>query len=281
MAKRMRRIKLTPGDVIEIPLGKGWFAYSRILHDCGYQPYTMAAKERPEMDVIIASGFVDVLTVGEYKSEVGAWPRIGTHPFDRDEDGWSPPVRESGMVYHHGRFRKATAEDAHLPMERRYGEESFVDYLWEKLLTPIGVVFEKPVKVEANREPVVNPLLTAMSVDRNDVAEQVELKFQDFIDDDLPPEKALRWTMRYFTEAMDDDDFVPSFWLGLASVAIKNECLTDNVRDEALKVLSSEDCWNVVETWPAESEAERQEARQLRQQALDQLRNQLMNRPVD
>ena len=84
-------------------------------------------------------------------------------------------------------------------------------------------------------------------VDKNDVAERVELEFNDAVDRGCSPRKAIQKTIQYFADELDDTDFIPQFHLAMAALALKHKCLTKELRDTALAVIASDECWDVAE----------------------------------
>lgn len=265
MAKR--RIRIKPGDIIEIPVGDGWLAYARKYQCLSYRPYRIVSKDRPEIADIIASGFLQLRTVAEYQSETGAWPIIGRHPFSPGEDSWAPPVISSGWISFREEDRVATPEEIkQFPEDIHYDEASFVDLLRKELL---GL---PPLRTTAPRE-IQDPLTAAMSIDHNDIAERVILEFDDFVADGLSPEKAIQRTIKRFREELDDSDEEPEVRLALALLGLRNNCLTPQLRESAIDVIESGRCWDVVDR--VESESLRKEALEIRERVIKELKIQL------
>lgn len=111
MRKRVR-----VGDVFQIPLPDGRYAYGRVYKDASVGIYS-AITDEPSQPPI---GSRDLLfTVGLYSDilEKGLWKIIAHDSFGSDESPWPPPyfVRDliSGdyQIYHKGLFRPAGPEE--------------------------------------------------------------------------------------------------------------------------------------------------------------------------
>lgn len=253
------------GDIIEIPLSHG-FAYARLYKDCGYVFYRRRARTRPSIDTIFESGIADFVTVYEWASEKGKWPVVARIPFPTESDGFPPAVRylrpgssTSFIVSERGEVRPATEADRTLPIEVRLTEDELVRWLEGDHLRPAPT---------EGRHPDESVVENSMSVDRNDVAEQVAVEFERGIAEGKSPRKAIANVMRYFDGAMDDTDFVPQFWLALADLSLRHHCLTEKVLQKAMSVIQSGECFDVVESWDAETVAERANVRKLRNDAI-------------
>ena len=258
-----KKIRLKPGDIIEIPLGDGYLGYARIYEDLGYRPYCICATVRPSIEDIKASGGLEVLEVGEYQSETGAWPKIGRDPFIEGEDRWPETVVEGAFVRHHGESRVATEEELmQFPIAKRFGESSFINYIREKVCSLPPLATDTPIYVD--------PLKAAMSVDDNDVAQQVTIQFEEFLERGISMSRAYSKTIRHFADCFADEDWEPSLWLSLASIGLKHACITDEVRAKALEVIESGRCWDAPES--IEAGSRRNFAYSCRQQAIAELR---------
>ena len=112
----MVRVKVNIGDVFQIPLPDGRFAYGRVYNDASVGIYNTVT-ERPLNPPIGSRSFL--FTVGLYSDilERGKWKIIGHDPFHTDESTWPPPffVRDviSGdyQIYHKGILSPAEAEE--------------------------------------------------------------------------------------------------------------------------------------------------------------------------
>ena len=113
----MARPKVKVGDVFQIPLPDGRFAYGRVYKDASVGIYSEVTNE-PFHPPIGSRDFLFV--VGLYKDilERCAWPIIGFDDFKESESDWPPPyyVRDviSGtyQIYHHGELRDASPSEA-------------------------------------------------------------------------------------------------------------------------------------------------------------------------
>lgn len=105
------------GDVFEIPLPDGRFAYGRIYRDASIGIYREVS-EKPKSPRIGSRDFL--FTVGMYSDvpSINNWPKVGKDPFPTTESEWPPPmfVRDvisgSYQIYHKGTFRDADPGEA-------------------------------------------------------------------------------------------------------------------------------------------------------------------------
>ena len=112
----MRRIKVKPRDVFQIPLPDGRFAYGRVYDDASIGIYSTTTDE-PLHPPIGSRSYL--FFVGLYSDilEKGFWQIIGHDAFAPDESSWPPPyfVRDiiSGdyQIYHRGEMRPAKPEE--------------------------------------------------------------------------------------------------------------------------------------------------------------------------
>lgn len=113
----MSRRKPKVGDVIQLTLPSGRYAYGRVLRDASVAFYSETTAESGMPPVgsrnyqFVVGVDADVLT-SEGVSVVG-------HDPTRDpEDDWPPPnsvhdpISEVVSIYHHGQMRAATAEES-------------------------------------------------------------------------------------------------------------------------------------------------------------------------
>lgn len=109
----MSAIKAVPGDVCELPLGDGRYAYGRVLRDASIAVYCTTS-ESPGAAPIGERRFL--FTVGVYSDVPGraSFPVVGHDPFESDEESWPPPhkvvdpINGSIRIYLHGEMRPAT-----------------------------------------------------------------------------------------------------------------------------------------------------------------------------
>lgn len=85
--KRKRRLKL--GDIYEIPLSDGKFAYGRLFKEYTLAIYKNTYEKFSELPQTEEYSFF----VGVYKDllQDGEWPVVGSRPFPSEEDAWAPP----------------------------------------------------------------------------------------------------------------------------------------------------------------------------------------------
>ena len=77
------------GDIFEVPLPNGRFAYGKVFRDASVGIYETVfdAPERPP----IKSAFSFVVGLYEYILADGVWPIVGHEPFDSTDAEWPPP----------------------------------------------------------------------------------------------------------------------------------------------------------------------------------------------
>jgi hypothetical protein len=129
----MARKRVRVGDVFQIPLPDGRYAYGRVYQDASVGIYKSITKQ-PFQPPIGSRDFL--FTVGLYSDilEKGHWKIIGDDAFGTDESTWPPPsfVRDviSGQhqIYHKGLFRPAEPEEIKgLEEAAVYDSEHIVD----------------------------------------------------------------------------------------------------------------------------------------------------------
>ena len=99
--------KAVPGDVCELPLGDGRFAYGRVLNDASIAVYRSISR-RPHAPPIGEREFL--FTIGVYDDVPGsaAAPVVGHDPFSSEGEAWPPaykvvdPITGRVRVYHGG-----------------------------------------------------------------------------------------------------------------------------------------------------------------------------------
>jgi immunity protein 26 of polymorphic toxin system len=113
----MSRHRPAAGDVIQVTLQTGRYAYGRVLQDASVAFYRTTTAE-PGLPPIGSRDYQFI--VGVYDDVAGSdgAPVVGHDPSQEPEDDWPPPhsVRDpiSGTmsIYHHGHIRPATQEEA-------------------------------------------------------------------------------------------------------------------------------------------------------------------------
>ena len=137
---KARRIRPKPGDVFQIPLPDGRFAYGRVFRDASvgiYKQVSAAPQSPPDREefAFIVGLYKDVLTSGR-------WPIIGRRPFPDEDAAWPPPksikdpISGRYSLYHKGEIRPASPEecagleraavwDAHHVIDRIQGSDKW------------------------------------------------------------------------------------------------------------------------------------------------------------
>jgi hypothetical protein len=136
----MRRRRPRVGDVIQLALPTGRYAYGRVLRDASVAFYREST-DAPRKPPIGSRDFQFVVGVYEDVPGSEACPVVGYDPSRDDEDDWPPPYQVADPItgalrlYHKGQARPATHDeceglepaaiwDLHHLLERLSGEES-------------------------------------------------------------------------------------------------------------------------------------------------------------
>jgi hypothetical protein len=112
----MARTKVKPGDVFQIPLPDGRFAYGRVYDDASVGIYSILTAE-PFQPPTGSRSFMFI--VGLYSDILarGHWRIIGHDAFDPQESTWPPPYYVRDMIsgeyqmYHKGALRSAEPDE--------------------------------------------------------------------------------------------------------------------------------------------------------------------------
>lgn len=114
--KKAKKIKFKLGDVFEIPLPNGKFAYGRVYDDAGVGIYKRISKTLSNPPIgsrefmFNVGMYEDILTSGE-------WKIVGNDPFSEGESEFPPPgyvkdiINGEYSIYHKGEFKRATKEE--------------------------------------------------------------------------------------------------------------------------------------------------------------------------
>lgn len=116
-----RKVRFKPGDVFQISLPDGRYAYGRVYRDASVGIYRQVTNE-PHKPPVGSRDFM--FNVGMYEDVLtsGQCPIVGHDAFESPEAEWPPPnyVKDvlSGAyrIYHKGQFRRAS-EAEHLGLE--------------------------------------------------------------------------------------------------------------------------------------------------------------------
>jgi len=101
----------SPGQVVEVSLPDGRYAYGRVLKDAGIAFYESISATRGSPPL----GERSVrFTVSIDLDSLSSLPVVGEDPFEDEDDGWPPPMKSKDVltnrwrIYHKGEFRSAT-----------------------------------------------------------------------------------------------------------------------------------------------------------------------------
>lgn len=111
----MKRQRVKLGNVHQIPLPNGKYAYGRVLKDASiaiYKEISNSPNMIPSTEdyAFIVGVYRDVLTSGE-------WPIVGRRPFENAEEAWPPPnciidsISGEYSVYYKGEIRPGSKEE--------------------------------------------------------------------------------------------------------------------------------------------------------------------------
>lgn len=136
MSHRVPRV----GDVVQLPLPDGRFAYERVLRDAGVAFYSEYSED-PGMPPIGSRDFL--FAVGVYADVLRQddVPVVGTDPLDTNEDGWPPPtviedpITGEHRICYRGQMRPALGQEwVGLEEAAIWGKEHLLD----RLSTPLA-----------------------------------------------------------------------------------------------------------------------------------------------
>lgn len=117
MKNNATKVKFSPGDVFQISLPNGQFAYGRVYRDASvgiYRKITDKMNQPPigSRDFMFFVGmYEDVLSKGKV-------PIVGKDPFDNEEASWPPPysikdkITGAYRLYHKGKMRPSSKSEA-------------------------------------------------------------------------------------------------------------------------------------------------------------------------
>ena len=110
----MKRTKARVGDVVQLTLPNGRYAYGRMLKD-GAVAFYRATTSSPSEPPIGSRDFQFI--VGVYKDVLERLPVVGHDPSRGPEDDWPPagvvrdPITKQAKLYHKGAMRPASEDE--------------------------------------------------------------------------------------------------------------------------------------------------------------------------
>jgi hypothetical protein len=113
-AKR-KRIRPKAGDIFQIPLPDGRFAYGKVFRDASVGVYQKIFDSPTEPPIEAPFAFIVGLYDDILKS--GMWPIVGHEPLESEEDEWPPPnfvqdeISGAYSIYHKGEMRPSSEEE--------------------------------------------------------------------------------------------------------------------------------------------------------------------------
>lgn len=113
MKKRIRR---KVGDVVQISLPDGRYAYGRLYRDASVGVYRTITNE-PQNPPIGSRDFMFHVGIYEDVIRSGEFPVVGRDPFDDPESEWPPPnyikdkISGEYSIYHKGEIREASESE--------------------------------------------------------------------------------------------------------------------------------------------------------------------------
>jgi hypothetical protein len=123
------------GDVVQVALPNGEYAYGRVLRDAAVAFYRARSKE-PNQPPTGSREFQFVVRI--YDSVLGKWPVVGSDPSRSSEEDWPPPAsvtdpitKRLKYIYDRGEMRplKPDEETAGLEPAEVWEYEEVVDRL--------------------------------------------------------------------------------------------------------------------------------------------------------
>jgi len=107
------KVRICVGDVSEIPLPNGKFAYGRVYDDAGVGIYTEIS-DVPDSPPLGSREFLFNVGVYEDILKSGRWRIVGHDPFEDNESPFPPPsyiedvISGECSIYHKGEIRRAS-----------------------------------------------------------------------------------------------------------------------------------------------------------------------------
>lgn len=112
--RKPRRSRTRPkvGDIFQVPLPDGRFAYGKVFRDASVGIYRKIFDKPTEPPIRSRFAFIVGLYDDILKS--GVWPIVGHEPFASEEGSWPPPnyikdiISGEYSIYHKGEIRPST-----------------------------------------------------------------------------------------------------------------------------------------------------------------------------
>ena len=112
----MKTKTVSVGDVFQIPLPDGTFAYGRVYKDASVGIYR-AITDEPNQPPIGSRDFWFIVGLYINVLEGGTWPIIGRDDFGASESAWPPPmyvkdiITGNYQIYDHGQLHDAVERE--------------------------------------------------------------------------------------------------------------------------------------------------------------------------
>ena len=110
-----KRIRPKVGDIFQIPLPDGRFAYGKVFRDASVGVYRKTFTSPTKLPIKSPFAFIVGLYDDILKS--GMWPIVGHEPFESEEDEWPPPscikdiISGAYSLYYKGEIRPSTEKE--------------------------------------------------------------------------------------------------------------------------------------------------------------------------
>jgi hypothetical protein len=117
MGRKKKSVREAVGDIVEIPLGEGRYAYARILEEGVFAIYDSIEKSKLPAEQVISKVVLFRIPVMAHAVKSGRWPIVGRAPLEPSmqpiteffmQDTLNPAKIE---IYRHGETRPATRDE--------------------------------------------------------------------------------------------------------------------------------------------------------------------------
>lgn len=113
--QKLKRIRPKVGDIFELSLPDGRYAYGKVFLDASVGIYETIFDSPTHLPIASSFAFV----VGLYKDILtsGTWPIVGHEAFESEEQEWPPPyyikdvISGKFSIYHKGQIKTSTEEE--------------------------------------------------------------------------------------------------------------------------------------------------------------------------